>query len=133
MSDNVVGMNELNEQYRKLAEEAKNMLKDPDRVMEVVETVNVMLDHSAVLRNAAEDIPGLVSYVSDSFSGEYTWASEESLTAVLGALLYLIKIDDAIDDSSPVIGYIDDLRVFTIAKETAGKDLKAYAAWSAEK
>ena len=47
--------------------------------------------------------------------------------------MYLLKNDDAINDSTPVVGYLDDLRVFSIAREDAKKELAAYSAWSAER
>ena len=130
---NIVGINDLNEQYAALKEEAKGIVGDPEKVSELLGKVNSMLDEQQILREASEDIGGLVSFVSDSVNGEYTWASEESLTAVIGAFLYLIKSDDAINDNSPVIGYLDDLRVFSIARKSIRKDLDAYTGWSAER
>ncbi len=130
---NIIGINDLNEQYAELKEEAKNIVSDPEKVSEIVGNVNAILDANQVLREASEDIGGLVSFVTDSVSGEYTWASEESLASVIGAFLYLIKSNDAINDNSPVIGYLDDLRVFSIARESIKKDLDAYAGWSSER
>ena len=130
---NIVGISDLNEQYELLKKEAENIAGDREKVSEIVGRVNSILDKHEVLREAAEDIGGLVSFVTDSVNGDYTWASEGSLAAVLGAFMYLIKSDDAINDNSPVIGYIDDLRVFSIAREDAKKELTAYNAWSAER
>lgn len=130
---NIVGINDLNEQYAVLKEEAKGIVGDPEKVSEILGKVNAILDEHQILREASEDIGGLVSFVSDSISGEYTWASEESLTAVIGALMYLLKNDDAINDSTPIVGYLDDLMVFSIAREDAKKDLTAYNAWNAER
>lgn len=130
---NIVGMNDLNKQYAELKEEARGLVKDTEKVSEIVERVNAILDQNEVLREASEDISGLVSFVTDSLSGDYTWASEESLSSVIGAFLYLIKSDDAIDDNRPVIGYIDDLRIFSAARDSIKKDLDAYTGWNAER
>ena len=130
---NIVGINDLNEQYAVLKEEAKGIVGDHEKVSEILGKVNAILDEHQILREASEDIGGLVSFVSDSISGEYTWASEESLTAVIGALMYLLKNDDAINDSTPIVGYLDDLRVFSIAREDAKKNLTAYNAWNSER
>ena len=133
MSDNVVGISDLNQQYALLKEEVKSIAGDPLKTEEDIAQVNKLLDENRVLREASEDIGGLVSFVSDSISGEFTRASAESLEAVIGAFMYLLKNDDAINDSTPVVGYLDDLRVFSIAREDAKKDLAAYSAWSAER
>lgn len=132
MGDNIVSNHDLNELFLKLTEEAKGYIGDPEKVLEILAKAEGKLEGNKELRKAAGDIPGMADFLKDSVTGDYTGASEEALATVLGAFLYFIKEDDAINDTSPVIGFVDDLRVFTIAGEAAGNDLKRYAAQTAE-
>ena len=44
----------------------------------------------------------------------------------IGAFLYLNKKNDEISDSTPVIGYLDDLIILSNAMEVAKDDLDHY-------
>lgn len=113
--------------FSELKAEAKTLLEDPARAEKVLDEGEARLQENRVLRDAAKDIPELAAFARNCISGKYTGASESSVTAVLSAFLYFSERDDAIHDSIPVIGYVDDLSVFAFARQAAAEDLKKYS------
>ncbi len=129
MSDTVISSEHLNELFSKLFETARLMLGDPQKVLEVLGEVKTALAENESVREAADGITEMLSFAESCAKEEYPYASQESQTAVLSAFLYFVNKDDAIRDLIPVIGYIDDLRVLSFAREIAKEDLEKYADW----
>lgn len=123
----VISNEDLYGLFNELKAEAKELLKDPDRAAELVESAEASIQQNRTLRDAAEGIPEMAAFAKSCVKGEYTAASENSVTAVLSAFLYFMERDDAIHDSIPVIGYVDDLSVFAFAKQAAKEDLAAFS------
>lgn len=132
MSENVLSNEKLKELFSELCLEAKPMLQQKDKILEIIASVNSRLTEDEMLRNAVEDIPGMSAFAESFIREEYTGASEDSAAAVLAAFMYFMKKEDAIHDAIPVIGYIDDLRVFAFAHDAAAEDLAGFAAWKKE-
>lgn len=127
MSENVLSNEKLREIFRGLQEEAGSLLQQKEKALEVIGAVNGRLEKDEMLRNAVEDIPGMSAFAESWLKGENPEASENSVSAVLASFMYYMKTDDAIHDQIPVIGYIDDLRVFAFARELAAEDLDRFA------
>ncbi len=126
----VVTNEQLSKMFQELSQKARPLSEDPERALAVIDQVEAELAGNEVLHNAVEGIPVMASFARDCVRKIYTEASEKSITAVFTAFLYLIEKEDAIKDSIPVIGYVDDLSIFAIAKEMAKEDLERYRAWT---
>jgi len=76
-----------------------------------------------------EDLKLMIALVIDYSKGEYTEVPWNTVAAVTGAVIYFISPIDVIPDVIPVIGYIDDAYVISLALDFVGDDLKKYATW----
>ena len=68
-------------------------------------------------------------FVQDFVKGNYREVPLATILSVAGALCYLVLPADLIPDVIPVIGYLDDATVFSMALGAAHNDLMAYAQW----
>ena len=60
---------------------------------------------------------------------EYKNISAKVILSVVGAFLYIVKRNDLIPDSIPVIGLLDDLAVVALALNVVKPELSAYTEW----
>ena len=122
----VISNDDLYRLFKELRAEAETLLKDPERAEKILDEGLARYRENKVLQDAAKDIPEMAAFAQNCIKGTYTGASESSVTAVLSAFLYFSERDDAIHDSIPVIGYVDDLSIFAFARQAADSDLKKY-------
>jgi len=65
--------------------------------------------------------------------GEYRDISARNLLLVVAAILYFVSPFDAIPDSVPILGHIDDAFVVRLALRSVGADLDTFMAWETSK
>ncbi len=122
----VISNEDLYRLFLDLNEQAKSLLSEPEKAIEMLAKAEGALQDNAVLRDAEQGIPELLAFAKSCVHGEYKEAADSSVIAVLSAFLYFTERDDAIHDSIPVIGYLDDLTIFGFAREAAKEDLAGY-------
>ncbi len=74
----------------------------------------------------------MLSLIKDFWKKEYTQIPWYAMTAIVFALLYVLNPLDLAPDYIPIIGYVDDVTVFSFALTLVNKDLKAYRHWKKE-
>ncbi len=116
-------LNAVFEEHMKLANEA---FGDTEQMRGILDETERVLFSEPVLKRACPEVDDLCGLARAYVSGEYTEVSPKSVCAILGAFLYLNKKNDEISDSTPVIGYLDDLIILSNAMEVAKDDLDHY-------
>lgn len=86
-----------------------------------------------VLAKYFNDLCEIFELLRDRVKGVYTETPWTTITALIGALLYVLSPLDLIFDFIPVIGFLDDAVVFGLAVKLAQSDLEKYRAWKAER
>jgi len=76
-----------------------------------------------------KDIKMMLSLLKDYVRGNYRETPWSVIASITGALIYFISPIDVIPDFIPVVGYVDDLAVITLALSFAEDDLRAYRKW----
>lgn len=72
---------------------------------------------------------GLLIYMLvDSFNGRYPFPKKTAI-ALIFAFFYLINPIDIAPDILPLIGFVDDIAVFTFASSFIKDDLEKYRVW----
>ncbi len=79
------------------------------------------------------DVPVMVSMVKSYITKEYTVVSPKVIALLVSAFLYLVKKEDLVEDSIPVLGYLDDLAIIAAAVILSRPELDAYQEWRKEK
>lgn len=75
------------------------------------------------------DIKLMLSLITDFISGNYKEIPWNIIAAITGALVYFISPIDAIPDFIPVVGYMDDALVISLALAFSKEDLMKYKIW----
>ena len=65
--------------------------------------------------------------------GEYRDISLQHLLVIVTAILYFVLPNDAIPDSVPILGQLDDAVVVRLAMQSVSADLDAFMAWETVK
>jgi len=103
--------------------------KKTDALMKKVMKVCEQLSRIPVVGDFFAEVPLACMFVQDFVKGNYREVPLATILSVAGALCYLVLPADLIPDFIPVIGYLDDATVFSMALGAAHNDLMAYAQW----
>ena len=103
--------------------------KKTDTLMKKAMKVCEQLSRIPVVGDFFAEVPLACMFVQDFVKGNYREVPLATILSVAGALCYLVLPADLIPDVIPVIGYLDDATVFSMALGAAHNDLMAYAQW----
>ena len=82
-----------------------------------------------VIGNYLSYAPLMVELIRNYDSGMYRAISNKSLAVVIVAMVYFVFVTDLLPDIIPIVGYIDDIVVFSICLLIAKKELDKYREW----
>ena len=108
--------------------EAADFINNPARMDQLMIDLEAKLQEIPAVGETISELPVIVSMVKSWIKKEYDF-SPKVLATMVGAFIYLVKKDDLIKDSVPVIGMADDIAVVGLALKFVESDVKAYKAW----
>ena len=111
--------------FNGLLEKAKELIKNPQAVTELVDKVKKLLSKKG-LAEVKDDLITMVAYVKDVATGKYKDYKGTNLAIIIAALLYVVMPVDAIPDFIPVAGWADDVFVVGWALERIREELAMY-------
>jgi len=103
--------------------------EDVDKVVSNADKIKSKMARNSRFDNLIEEGKVMLSLVKDYWKKSYTDIPWYALTAIVFSLLYVLNPLDLAPDYIPVIGYIDDVTVFSFALAMVNKDLTAYKNW----
>ena len=109
--------------------EAEEVVKNPSKVDEILIQLEEKLKGVPVIGSTLADLPLMIAMIKAWIKKEYTVVSPKVIACLVGAILYLIKKKDIINDSVPFVGHMDDLAVMGLALKLSENELKAFAEW----
>lgn len=127
-----IGLNQAKELLEKGVSEAQDIVKNPGRVDELLIQAETHLKEVPVLGEQLSDIPLMISMIKAYITGSYTNVSPKVIASLVGSLIYVVKKNDLIPDSLPVIGAADDIGVLGLALKLCEPELREFARWRAE-
>lgn len=119
-------------------EKAKKELKkrqkkfSKEKLKQLFEEENTLISRFLNITNLNEyyrDFVDLFSLLKDWYRGYYKDVPWLVISAVGGALLYVLSPVDLIPDFIPLVGYLDDAAVFAALLKYVRMDLKKYRDW----
>lgn len=121
--------------FRKATAEAESYARDPERLRKLVLEAREKINH--IPRGPfAETWPylmAMIRLIRSYHQGEYRDISLQNLLVVIAAIIYFVSPFDAIPDSVPIVGHIDDALVVRLAMKSVSADLDAFMAWETSK
>ncbi len=122
-------MEQAQEILNKGIKEAEEVVKNPSKVDEILIQLEEKLKGVPVIGSTLADLPLMIAMIKAWVKKEYTVVSPKVIACLVGAILYLIKKKDIINDSVPFVGHMDDLAVMGLALKLSENELKAFAEW----
>ena len=122
-------MEQAQEVLNKGIKEAEEVVKNPSKVDELLIQLEEKLKGVPVIGSTLADLPLMIAMIKAWIRKEYTVVSPKVIACLVGAILYLIKKKDIINDSVPFVGHMDDLAVMGLALKLSENELKAFAEW----
>jgi len=128
---------ELNPKQQKKIEdhfEKKSKNVDEKDIKKVVDSGAAKIgvlenDIPDALESLWQDIKDMWNMVKDYWNKKYPDVPFGTIAAIVTALLYFVSPIDVIPDFIPVVGYIDDAFIVTLALKMIGKDIEKYRSW----
>ena len=124
-----IGINQAKELLEKGAAQAEEIIKEPSKVDELLVQFEEKLKEVPVIGESLSNLPLMIGMIKGYITGTYTKISPKVIATLVGAVIYLVKKEDLIPDSLPVIGLADDIAVICAALKLCEPELEEFAAW----
>ena len=121
--DEITGVLENN------ASEAEDMLKNPDQVDGVLMQMEEKLKEVPAIGEPISNLLLMIDMVKGYVTKKYDKVSPKVVALLLGSFIYLVKKDDLLPDSIPLLGSADDLLVLGLALKLSEQELKDFRKW----
>ncbi len=108
---------------------AQTLLGEPSQVDELLFQIQEKLKQIPAAGQALSEVPLMISMVKSYITKEYPEVSVKVIATIVGAFIYMVKKNDLISDSIPVLGYMDDIAVLAFALKFVEPELRAYENW----
>ncbi len=126
-------MNQAKEWLDKATGEAQSVIGNPSKVDEILLQLEQKLQEVPAIGETLSNLPTMIAMIKAWIRKEYTEVSPKVIACLVGAVLYLLKKNDLINDRIPVIGIADDLAVMGLALKLSDPELEAFRTWRANK
>ena len=110
---------------------AEKLLRVGENIMAFLEKVEERMTGMKHVTSALKSIPVLVDMVKKWVKKEYTGFPWATLVTIVAALIYFLLPTDAIPDTVPVLGHIDDAAVIALCLLGIKTDVEIYQEWLA--
>ena len=112
--------------------ESERTYQDPDKMADLLLNLEKKLKTIPEIGAHLAKLPVLIALVRDFASHEYREVPHGTIISVIAALIYFIAPIDAIPDSIPFAGLLDDGVMLTLCTVLVSVDLDAYNNWRIE-
>ncbi len=100
-----------------LTSQAQELLKNTSKLEKVLQQMEDKL---------------MISMIRSYVTKEYSVVSPKVIITLIAAIIYMVKDQDLIPDSTPVLGHVDDLAILAAAFMVTDPELNAYSQWREE-
>ena len=108
--------------------EARDFIDNPARLDRLLLEAEDLLRQIPSVGETLSGLPVMIAMVKSWIRQEYA-VQPRTLLTIVAALLYLLKRNDLISDSIPVLGLTDDAAVLMAALRFVEPELNEYRAW----
>ena len=112
--------------------EAEEMLNDANKAGQLLAKAKELLREIGklpVISKIIDDLTTTIDMIVDFVAGRYK-VSKSIITSALGGIIYLVSPVDLIPDFIPLLGWIDDVTVFTLILSLGlAAELEEYRKW----
>lgn len=115
-------------------QKAQTFIENPEQIDDLLGQLQEKLKGlPGTVSTAFNNVPVMAEMVKCYVTREYTEVSPKVIVSLVATFIYLVKKNDIIPDSVPIVGYADDLAVATVAMAINEPELAAFAAWKEQR
>ena len=119
-----------NDHFERAKRKARSILKDPDRVAQLVAGVGSKLSAANLeFGRMGERIKIMIRMIKAYIEGNYRVVPWKSIIVLMAVLIYFIMPLDLIPDFIPVTGYIDDFSLILWVFKHLQDDISTFVWW----
>ena len=115
-----------------LTGQAEDLIKDSGKLEALLQQLEQKLQEVPTVGNPLSKVPLMISMIRSYITKEYTEVSPKVIITLVASIIYLLKGKDLIPDNIPVLGFADDIAIFSAAFMLDEPELKAYEQWRTE-
>ena len=109
---------------------ARRLIEHPEQLRQIVDDAFIkMRKHSDAIREIAADLQIILRLIKAWLAGDYKDISTKSIVILIVAILYFLNPFDAIPDTIPVLGYVDDVAVVGWIVKTLKDEIEKFRVW----
>ena len=108
---------------------AEKLLRSGESILAFLKKVEEKMTGMTHVSSALKNVPFLVKMIKSWVKKEYKEFPWGTLLAIVAALAYVILPTDAILDTIPVVGHVDDAAVIALCLTLIKVDIDAYKEW----
>ena len=130
--ENYIDEELMAEEMEDAIEEAGDLLADDSKREVIIEKAFGLCERLSgipFIGTFIGDIPKLCAMVSDYAAGIYREVPLSTIITVLGTIVYFVSPIDAIPDTIPIFGYVDDAMFIRMILNTMHGDIERYYKW----
>ena len=127
-----IGANQAKQLLQSGMAQAEELVKNPAAVESILQQFKEYLKKVPVIGESLADVPEVVSLIGAYITQKYTEISPKVIASLLGAVIYMIKKEDLVPDSLPLISMADDIAVLGLALKMCEPELTAFKEWKKE-
>lgn len=91
-----------------------------------------MFENVPVLRELVSEAGTMVNMIKDYTAGKYKRVPYATIVKMAMAVAYVVSPVDAIPDTIPVVGYVDDFAVVEFVAKSVKDDVEEYKEWKGQ-
>ena len=116
--------------FKTMVASARRLIEHPEQLRQIVDDALIkMRKHSDAIREIAADLQIILRLIKAWLAGGYKDISTKSIVILIGAILYFLNPFDAIPDTIPVLGYVDDVAVVGWIVKTLKDEIEKFRVW----
>ena len=116
--------------FKTMVASARRFIEHPEQLRQIVDDAFIkMRKHSDAIREIAADLQIILRLIKAWLAGGYKDISTKSIVILIGAILYFLNPFDAIPDTIPVLGYVDDVAVVGWIVKTLKDEIEKFRVW----
>jgi len=116
--------------FKTMVASARRLIEHPEQLRQIVDDAFIkMRKHSDAIREIAADLQIILRLIKAWLAGGYKDISTKSIVILIGAILYFLNPFDAIPDTIPVLGYVDDVAVVGWIVKTLKDEIEKFRVW----
>ncbi len=117
-------------------EKAKKLVQDDGALRKVIEGARSWLEKQKdlpLMKGTVEEMIGVIDLLTAYVDGKYRCVPRRMLLAMVAGILYVVSPINLIPDFIPVIGWLDDIAIFSIIFDMGvSAEVKKFRAWEKE-